>query len=58
MKAVKIIGINASPRKLVQTIRREISYPDQDAVHTQRREMFCQMIKFNKDRFAHNLRLV
>ncbi len=45
-------------KKLVQSIRREISYPDQDAVHTQREKVFRQMIKFNKDRFAHNLRMV
>jgi multimeric flavodoxin WrbA len=41
-------------KKLVQSIRGEIKYPDQDEVHRQRTEYFCQLAKFNKERFAHD----
>jgi multimeric flavodoxin WrbA len=40
-------------KKLVQSIRGEHAYPDQDEMHRQRREYFCQLVKYNKDRFAH-----
>jgi len=40
-------------KKLAQSIRGEIKYPDQDSLHLQKREYFCQLVKFNKDRFAH-----
>jgi multimeric flavodoxin WrbA len=38
---------------LAQAIRGDITYPDQDALHRQKREYFCQLVKNNKDRFAH-----
>jgi multimeric flavodoxin WrbA len=41
-------------KKLVQSIRGEIKYPDQDEFHRQRTEYFCQLAKFNKERFAHD----
>jgi multimeric flavodoxin WrbA len=41
-------------KKLVKSIRGEIKYPDQDEAHRQRREYFCQLAKFNKERFAHD----
>jgi multimeric flavodoxin WrbA len=40
-------------KTLAQSIRGEITYPDQDALHKQKREYFCQLVKYNKDRFAH-----
>lgn len=40
-------------KKLVRSIRREITYPEQDALHEQIREYFCQLVKYNKDRFEH-----
>lgn len=41
-------------KKLVQSIRGEIKYPDQDETRRQRAEYFCQLAKFNKERFAHD----
>jgi multimeric flavodoxin WrbA len=41
-------------KKLVKSIRGEIKYPDQDEAHRQRTEYFCQLAKFNKERFAHD----
>jgi multimeric flavodoxin WrbA len=40
-------------RKLARSIRGELTYPDQDEIHLQRREYFCQLVKYNKERFAH-----
>jgi multimeric flavodoxin WrbA len=40
-------------KTLARSIRGEISYPEQDEIHRQKREYFCQLIKYNKDRFAH-----
>ncbi len=40
-------------KKLVRSIRGEHTYPEQDEIHLQRREYFCQLVKNNKDRFAH-----
>jgi multimeric flavodoxin WrbA len=40
-------------KQLAQSIRGEHTYPEQDAIHRQRREYFCQLVKYNKDRFAH-----
>jgi multimeric flavodoxin WrbA len=40
-------------KTLAQAIRGDITYPDQDALHKQKREYFCQLVKYNKDRFAH-----
>jgi multimeric flavodoxin WrbA len=40
-------------KKLVQSIRGEHHYPEQDAIHQQRRAYFCQLIKANKDQWAH-----
>jgi multimeric flavodoxin WrbA len=40
--------------KLVKSIRGEIKYPDQDETHRQRAEYFCQLVKFNKEHFAHD----
>ena len=41
-------------KKLVKSIRGEIKYPDQDEAHRQRTEYFCQLAKFNRQRFAHD----
>jgi multimeric flavodoxin WrbA len=41
-------------KKLVKSIRGEIKYPDQEEAHRQRAEYFCQLAKFNKERFAHD----
>ena len=40
-------------KKLVQSIRGEHKYPEQDEIHIKTREYFCQLIKFNKEKFAH-----
>ena len=40
-------------KRLARSIRGEISYPEQDEGHRQRREYFCQLVKNNKDKFAH-----
>ena len=40
-------------KKLVQSVRGEHHYPGQDAIHQQRRAYFCQLIKANKDVWAH-----
>jgi hypothetical protein len=39
--------------KLAQSIRGEHKYPEQDEIHKQKREYFCQLVKYNKDKFAH-----
>jgi multimeric flavodoxin WrbA len=39
--------------RLARSIRGEISYPEQDESHRQRREYFCQLVKYNKEKFAH-----
>jgi multimeric flavodoxin WrbA len=41
-------------KKLVKSIRGKIKYTDQDEIHRQRTEYFCQLAKFNKERFAHD----
>jgi multimeric flavodoxin WrbA len=41
-------------KKLVKSIRGEIKYTDQDEIHRQRTEYFCQLVKSNKERFAHD----
>jgi len=40
-------------KKLVQSIRGEIQYPEQNEEHVKKREYFCQIIKSDKRRFAH-----
>ena len=40
-------------KKLVQSIRGEHTYPDQDEIHMQTRDYFCQLVKHNKDKFAN-----
>lgn len=40
-------------RRLVQSVRGEHSYPEQDEIHAQTRGYFCQLVKSNKERFAH-----
>jgi multimeric flavodoxin WrbA len=40
-------------KTLAQSIRGEHIYPEQDEVHRQKREYFCQLVKYNRDRFAH-----
>ena len=45
-------------KTLAQAIQGAITYPDQDALHKQKREYFCQLVKYNKDRFAHEYRMV
>ena len=41
-------------KQLVKAIRGEIKYPDQEEIHRQRTEYFCQLAKFNKEGFAHD----
>jgi multimeric flavodoxin WrbA len=41
-------------KKLAKSIRGEIKYPDQDEMHLQRAKYFCQLVKSNKERFAHD----
>ena len=45
-------------KTLARSIRGELSYPEQDEIHRQKREYFCQLVKYNKDRFAHEYRMV
>jgi multimeric flavodoxin WrbA len=40
-------------KKLARSIRGEISYPEQDEIHRQKREYFCQLVNSNKEKFAH-----
>jgi multimeric flavodoxin WrbA len=40
-------------KRLAQSIRGEHQYPDQEEIHRQRREYFCQLVRFNRDRWAH-----
>lgn len=40
-------------KTLVRSIRGELAYPEQDAIHKQRREYFCQLVRFNKDQWVH-----
>jgi len=40
-------------RKLVMSIKGEIDYPEQDEIHRQRRDYFCQLIKANKAVWKH-----
>jgi multimeric flavodoxin WrbA len=40
-------------KTLAKAIQGGITYPDQDALHKQKRDYFCQLVKYNKDRFAH-----
>jgi multimeric flavodoxin WrbA len=44
---------HALGKKLVQSIRGEHAYPEQDAIHKQRRDYFCQLIRLNKARWSH-----
>jgi multimeric flavodoxin WrbA len=39
--------------KLAQSVRGEHKYPEQDEIHRQKRDYFCQLVKFNKDRWQH-----
>ena len=39
--------------RLARSIRGEITYPEQDEAHRQRREFFCTLVKYNKEKFAH-----
>lgn len=41
-------------KKLAKSIRGEIKYPNQDEMHRQSTEYFCQLVKSNKERFAHD----
>lgn len=40
-------------RKLVRSIRGEHQFPEQEERHRQTREYFCQLVKANKEKFAH-----
>ena len=40
-------------KRLARSIKGEITYPEQDAAHLQRREYFCQLVKYNREKFAH-----
>ena len=44
---------NELGRRLVQSVRGEHAYPDQDGIHQQTREYFCQLVKYNREKFAH-----
>ncbi|MFA5221126.1 MAG: flavodoxin family protein [Methanoregula sp.] len=44
----KVLG-----EKLAESIKGKIAYPEQDEIHRQKREYFCQLVKSNKDAFAH-----
>ncbi len=39
--------------KLVQSIRGEHRYPEQEEIHRQRREYFCRLVGYNKERWSH-----
>lgn len=41
-------------KKLAKSIRGEIKYPEQDEMHRQTTEYFCQLVKSDKERFAHD----
>ncbi len=41
-------------KDLVKSIRGEITYPDQEELHRQNTEYFCQLVKSNKEKFAHD----
>jgi multimeric flavodoxin WrbA len=41
-------------KTLVKSIKGEIKYPDQDEIHRQRTEYFCQLAKLYKEHFAHD----
>lgn len=41
-------------KNLVKSIRGEITYPDQEELHRQNTEYFCQLVKSNKEKFAHD----
>jgi multimeric flavodoxin WrbA len=40
-------------KKLAQSIRGEHKYPEQEEIHRQRRDYFCQLIRYNKAQWAH-----
>ena len=40
-------------KRLARSVRGEHKYPEQEEAHRQKREYFCQLVKYNKDRFAH-----
>ena len=40
-------------KRLARSIRGELSYPEQDEIHRQRRDYFCELVKYNKEKFAH-----
>lgn len=44
---------HALGKSLVKAVRGEITYPDQDVIHEQKRKYFCELVKFNKDRYGH-----
>ncbi|AKB54157.1 MULTISPECIES: flavodoxin family protein [Methanosarcina] len=41
-------------KKLAKSIRGDIKYPDKDEMHRQTTEYFCQLVKSDKERFAHD----
>lgn len=41
-------------KKLVQSIRGEHAYPEQDEMHRQTREYFCELVKYDRERFSHD----
>jgi hypothetical protein len=40
-------------QKLARSVRGEHKYPEQDEIHRQKRDYFCQLVKYNKDRWPH-----
>ena len=44
---------HAMGERLVRSIRGEHTYPEQDEIHRQKRDYFCQLVKYNKDRWPH-----
>jgi multimeric flavodoxin WrbA len=40
-------------KRLVESIRGEHQYPEQEEIHRRKREYFCNLVKYNKTRWAH-----
>jgi multimeric flavodoxin WrbA len=40
-------------KRLVESIEGKHTYPEQDAIHLQKRSYFCELVKFHKEQFAH-----
>jgi multimeric flavodoxin WrbA len=40
-------------KKLAGSIRGEYTYPEQEAIHQQRRQYFCDLVRYNKAQWVH-----